>query len=206
MFCLFVICNARAQSGVNKREEYRIKQSDKEWTIPATIIEPELVQHSKRVPQSIFTPDSLFITDRSEKIMKMTGLFKVLKEVKEEGFFYSSNKNRIIFIEKGPRFVEEKSFLFVPGLISLIFMVAYIFLLRSNYDFTFATIAGITAIAATIITAITALTSATSFLAIFAGLAIFIAFNNRSHKAYKIFTTIYFFLIVLYFIFMFLGI
>ena len=227
----FLVCNAQVELEVNKSGVYRAKQEAQDFVASNIVAEPEALKYIERFSEAISSPYSLILVEKSEKIIKMTGFFEVLKEVNEKAILFNSNENKVVFVEINEE-RKEKSFLLIFGLISITLMILSNILIRRKRNRVLLTASFavsttlilsffITAVLVIVFASIAAFKSTLTFAPVFAFASVFISVAafvsiviaflsviafTESYRSYKGFVAIYYMLIAVYFIFMFLGI
>jgi hypothetical protein len=190
LFFVATVCSAQVELEANKKGKYRVKEDAQEYATSSITAEPEAIRYIESFSEAIENPNSFISIDKSEKIIKMTGLFKASKEFKEKGVLFNSDENKIVFIEKKEE-REEKSFILILAIISVVLIIISNILYNKNKrDSLLATFA-VAAVVAAAAAAATATATTT----------------ENDYKNYKLAVIIYYILMMaLYFAFMFLGI
>jgi len=188
------ICNAQIVEK-NSSGDYRVALEQEEWQKTGIRAEEEVWDYTEFFPEAIANPNSRISVEESERIVKMTGLFKALKEVEEKGIIFNSDENKITFIE--PEKEEEESFVLIFAFVSVFFMLIANILFKIKNSF-FAAAAAVAAAAAFVAAAAAAFVTAVTAAAFVTG--------DINNKGYKVFVIIYYIFMAAYFIFMFLGI
>ncbi len=206
-------CNAQIALEVNNDGDYRSKSSEG-WSLTGFKASDEALPYIKSFPKAINNPnDSIFIK-QSRDFKKMENLFSVLVVNKKRGILYDFDDNIVLFFEKETK-EEEKSFLLVFALISTFFMVLSNILVKKRFisffiSILFIIISFIFAVLAisfspfVVAKHLIIITSVFAFLSAPGALASVAAYDN--FKTYKIFVSIYYIFMIMYFICMFLGV
>ncbi len=203
LFFVATVCSAQVELEANKKGEYRVKEDAQEYATSSITAEPEAIRYIESFSKAIYNPNSFIVIEKSKKTIKMTGLFKALKDFKEKGILFNSDENKIVFLEKKEE-REEKSFILIFVIISIILMI----ILNMMFKKDIGVAAAITAFGAAAAFAAAAITAGVAFIAALIGvgaaLTLVFALAKNNHKKYKIAVIIYYTSMALYFIFMFL--
>jgi len=208
------ICNAQIVER-NSNGDYRVVIEEEKWQGVGVVAEEEAWFYIKFFPEAISNPNSLISVEKSERIMKITGLFKALKKVEEKNILFNPNENKIVFVEEEEE-KEEKSFILVFALASVLLMFAsnISFKMKNSFwgsaAFAAAFVAAAAfAVAAAVAVAVAVAAAAAFAAAVAAAVAVAVAVAvaaDINNKGYKFFVTIYYIFMSAYFIFIFLGI
>lgn len=132
LFSIFV-CQAQVKLEVNGSGEYRAK-STPDYVESGISADSAAMEYIDYFPQAVSNPMSIVPVGETEKIKKMTTLFKALKEIKKSGIIYDLSTNEIVLSETRA-LEEETSFSLIFGLISISFMILFEIFNKKKNDY-----------------------------------------------------------------------
>ncbi len=199
-----MVCSAQVSLEQSKQTgKYRAEvKSPEEWEKPGIVAEEYAMKYIKYFPQATSNPDSFLLVYKWKETIKMVGPFKALKMHVEEGILFNSEKNKIFFIEK-KELREERSFLFIFSILSVIFMIisSILFSINKKRATDFVAIAAYVAIVAAFIAFVSG--ALQSGLLLFLAVVFAASSLTEKFKNYVISVILYYILMVLCFIYLF---
>jgi hypothetical protein len=220
LFFVTTICSAQINLQINKEGDYR-ENSKFEW-FPSEIIADSLaIKYINRFAEAKANPGKNILVYESKKIIKLKPVFKKLVEIEKAFIVYNKQTKNIDYIKTKPIRQRESCYLILFSVISIFLMMAFNILSNKNligYAVLIAIIATlinvviflitINVIKLILIAAIITITIATVIAAIITKSIPFIcdAEDYKNHKILSRLPKIFCVLMIIYIIFMFMGI
>jgi hypothetical protein len=122
LFFVPIFCGAQVHLELNQYGEFRVGDFGR-WENSHIFFEQEALEYLNRFPEAVANPGEFILTQEKAGISKLKPLFKKVVSVEKKGVVYNENEKMIRLAEKEEE-REEKSYLIIFSVISIILMIS----------------------------------------------------------------------------------